>query len=114
MDLLNTFLQFLMDGIQLIVGLVQDIWNWSVQQIRKVPWESLGALPLWKKVLLGLAGAGVLYFLYKAGKVLFEAGQKMLDAIAALLSAFVKTLVPVLLAGVIAVVAAYIVNNVYF
>ncbi|MFP3943872.1 MAG: hypothetical protein ACLFWF_08265 [Alphaproteobacteria bacterium] len=114
MDLLNTFLQFLMDGIQLIVDLVRDIWNWSVEQIRQVPWEALGTLPLWKKIILGLAGAGVLWFLYKAGKVLFEAGQKMLDAIAALLGAFVKTLVPVLLAGVIAVVGAYIINNVHF
>jgi len=114
MDLLNQLLQFLMDGIQWIVGFVQTIWNWSVEQIRQVPWDSLGTLPLWKKIFLGIVGAGIIYMLYKAGKVLMDAGQKTLDAIASLLSAFVKTLVPVLLAGVVAVVGAYVINHVNF
>jgi hypothetical protein len=113
-ELLNQLLQFLMDGISWIVRFVQLIWNWSVDQIQQVPWESLGALPLWKKIFMGVVGAGVIYLLYTAGKVLFEAGQKTLEALATLLGAFVKTLVPILLAGIIAAVGAYIINNVNF
>lgn len=114
MDLLNMLLQWLMDGINWIVRFVQYIWNWSVDQIGRVPWESLGNLPLWKMILLGAIAAGVIFLLFRAGKVLLEAGQKTLDALATLLGAFVKTLVPVLLAGIIATVGAYIINNVHF
>jgi len=113
-DLLNQLLQFLMDGINWIVSFVQLIWNWSVEQIRQVPWESLGSLPLWKQIFLGIVGAGVIFMFYRAGKILMDAGQKTLDALATLLAAFVKTLVPVLLAGVIATVGAWIINNVNF
>lgn len=114
MDLLDQLLQILMQGINWIVNLVQTIWNWSVEQIRQVPWEALGALPLWKKLLLGVIGAGVIFLAFRAGKILFEAGEKLLDAIATLLTAFVKTLVPVLLAGIVATAGAWIINNVNF
>lgn len=114
MDLLDQLLQIMMQGIGWIVNLVQTIWDWSVEQIRQVPWDSLGALPLWKQILLGLVAAGVLFMGFRAGKILFEAGEKLLDSISTLLGAFVKTLVPVLLAGVIATAGAWIINNVNF
>jgi hypothetical protein len=85
-----------------------------MDQIRAVPWDNLGALPLWKIVLLVLVAGVIIYLLYRALRELLDAGQKALAAFATLLSVFVQTLVPVLLAGIAAAVGAWVVNNVSF
>lgn len=114
MNLLDQLLQFLLDGIRWIVSFIQLIWSWSVTQIANVPWEALGDLPIWKMVILALTAGGVGFLLYRAGKILFEAGEGTLKALSTLLSAFVQTLVPVLLAGLVATAGAWIINNVNF
>jgi hypothetical protein len=114
MQFINQLLQFLQQGIAAIFRFIRMIWEWSLAQMRAVPWENLGALPFWKIVLLVLVAAVIIYLAYKAVRELLEAGQKALAAFATLLSVFVQTLVPILLAGIAAAVGAYIVNNVNF
>ena len=114
MQFLNQLINFLQQGIAAIFGFIRSIWGWSETQIRQVPWDNLSALPLWKIILLIIVAAVIIYLVYQALKELLEAGQKALAAFATLLSVFVQTLVPVLLAGIAAAVGAWVVNNVNF
>jgi hypothetical protein len=114
MQFLNQLVSFLQQGISAIFGFIRSIWSWSEAQIRAVPWGDLSALPLWKIVLLILVAGVIIYLLYQALRSLLDAAQKALAAFATLLSVFVQTLVPVLLAGITAAVGAWVVNNVSF
>jgi hypothetical protein len=114
MQFINQLLQFLQQGLAAIFRFVQIIWQWSVAQILAVPWARISTLPFWKIILLVLVAAVVIYLLYRAAMELLEAGEKALSAFATLLTVFVKTLPPILLAGVAAAVGAWIVNNVNF
>lgn len=110
-QIFNQILQFVQQGLAAIFRFVQLVWTWSVGQITRVadsPWQSW---PLWKQVLLVLIIAGVAWALYKAGKELFEAAERTLNAFAVLLAALVKTLPPVLLAGLIALGGVWLLNN---
>ena len=107
----NQFLQFLQQGIAAIFRFVQMIWQWSVGQINgltRVPWQDW---PFWKQVLLALVIAGVIWALFKAAKELWEAGERILTAFAALLGVLVKTLPSVALAGLIALGGVWVLNN---
>ena len=111
MQFLNQLVQFLQQGVAAIFRFVQMIWTWSVAQITQVvqsPWQGW---PIWKQVVLVLVIAGVAWALYKAAKELWKAGESVLGAFAALLGVFVKTLPRVLLAGLIAMGGAWLLNN---
>jgi hypothetical protein len=114
MQFLNQLVNFLQQGISAIFGFIRSIWAWSMTQVRGVPWDNMSSLPLWKILLVIVVAGVVIYFLYKAIRELIEAGQKALAAFATLLSVFIQTLVPVLLAGIAAAVGAWIVNHVNF
>ena len=110
-QLFNQLIQFVQQGIAAIFRFVQLIWNWSVEQIMRIidaPWQNW---PLWKQVLLVLIAAGVVWALYKAAAELWEAGERTLAAFAGLLSALVRTLPSVLVAGVIAMGGIWLINN---
>ena len=107
----NQLLQFLQQGIAAIFRFVQLIWTWTVGQITgltRVPWQDW---PLWKQILLVLVIGGVIWALYKAAKELWEAGERILGAFAALLGVLVKTLPSVMLAGLIALSGVWVLNN---
>jgi hypothetical protein len=107
----DQLLKFLQQGIAAIFHFVQLIWTWSVDQITKlmaVPWQEW---PLWKQVLLVLILAGVVWALYRAGRELLEAGAAILTAFAGLLGVLVQTLPQVFLAGVIALGGVWLVNH---
>lgn len=112
MQFVNQLLQFLQQGLAAIFRFVQTIWTWSVRQIQEVPWDHLSSMPWWKIVLVVLVAAVIVYLLYQAVKELLEAGEKALSAFATLLTVFVKTLPPVLLAGVAAAVGAWLINHI--
>jgi hypothetical protein len=110
-QMFNQLLQFLQQGISAIFRFVQLIWTWSVGQITTllaVPWQQW---PLWKQILLVLVIAGVAWALYKAGKELFEAGERILGAFASLLGVLVHTLPSVVLAGLIALGGVWLMNH---
>ena len=104
-------LQFLQQGIASIFRFVQLIWSWSVDQITRllqVPWQDW---PLWKQIALVLVIGGVVYALLRAGKDLWDAGERILAAFATLLGVLVKTLPRVLVAGVVALGGVWLLNN---
>jgi hypothetical protein len=111
-NIFNQLLQFLQQGIAAIFRFVQLIWTWSVSQIRDLFLVSWQSWPLWKQVLLVLIIAGVIWALFKAAQELWEVGERILTAFAALLTVLVKTLPHVVLAGLIAVGGIYVLNHV--
>jgi hypothetical protein len=107
----NQLLQFLQQGIAAIFRFVHLVWEWSVVQISKllaVPWYNW---PIWKQILLVLVLAGVVWALFRAAKEIWEAGERILSAFAALLAVLVKTLPSVLLAGLIALGGVFVINH---
>jgi hypothetical protein len=112
MQFINQLLQFLQQGIAAVFRFIQTIWQWSVTQILAIPWNQLGDLPWYKIVVLVIVAAVVAYLLYRAALELLEAGEKALSAFATLLTVFVRTLPPVLLAGVAAAGGAWFINHV--
>ena len=112
MQILNQLLQFLRQAISAIFNFIQTIWQWSVAQILAVPWQRLGALPWWKVVILAATAGVVAYLLYRAGKELLDAGEKALSAFVTLLTVFVRTLPPILLAGGAAAAGAWVINHI--
>jgi hypothetical protein len=107
----DQLLKFLQEGISAIFRFVELIWTWSVDQISKlvnVPWQQW---PLWKQFLLVLILAGVIWALYRAGRELLEAGAAILSAFARLLGVLVRTLPHVLLAGIIALGGVWLINH---
>ncbi len=114
MELVDQLLQFLKQGLNAIFRFIELVWRWSVEQILNVPWDTLGDLPLWKQALLVLTAGAVIYLLYRAARELLEAGEKALSAFATLLTVFIKTLPPAILAGLAAAAGAWVVNNINF
>src|ERR1700720_2814931 len=112
MQFINQLLQFLQQGLAAIFRFVQSIWQWSVAQILAVPWDRISTLPFWKIILLVVVAVVVVYFLYRAFRELLDAGEKALSAFATLLTVFVRTLPPILLAGVAAPAGAWVINHV--
>jgi hypothetical protein len=90
---------------------VREVWDWSVEQIVAVPWERIGDLP-GSKVLLLIACAGIVgYFLLRAARELLAAGEKAFAAFMTLITVFVKTVPPILIAGLAAAAGAWVVNH---
>jgi hypothetical protein len=111
MQYLNQLIQFLQQGIAAIFKFVQLVWGWSIGQITQVvhsPWQSW---PFWKQALLALVMAAVVFALFKVARELWEAGERVLAAFAALLGAFVRTLPQVVIAGLIAMGGVWLINN---
>lgn len=114
MQFIDQLIAFLRDGIAAIFRFVELIWTWSIEQIRDIPWENLGDLPILKQVLLVIVAGAVIYLLYRAARELFDAAQNALAAFATLLGAIVRTLAPILFAGLTAAAGAWIINNINF
>ena len=114
MQFVNQLLQFLQQGLAAVFRFVQIIWQWSVAQILAVPWNRISTLPFWKIIIIVLVAAVVIYLVWRALRELLKAGESALSAFATLLTVFVKTLPPILLAGIAAAVGAWIINNINF
>ncbi|MEQ1694550.1 MAG: hypothetical protein ABL901_01800 [Hyphomicrobiaceae bacterium] len=113
-QIFNQLLQFLQQGISAIFSFVKLIWTWSMGQVTtlmQVPWQSW---PLWKQVVLAVVAIAVAVALFKVVKELWDAGEKILAAFAALLGVVVRTLPTVIVAGIIAVSGVWVLNNADF
>ena len=107
----DQLLKFLRDGISAIFRFVELIWTWSVDQVSKLmasPWQDW---PLWKQLLLVLILVAVILALYRVVSELLWAGAAILRAFARLLGVLVQTLPHVMLAGIIALGGAWLINH---
>lgn len=114
MQFLDQLLGFLRHGIDEIFKFTKMIWAWAIMQFNGVLDRGLDSIELWKKLFLVVVAGVMIYLLYSSIRALLEAGQKALSAIATLLGVVIQTLLPVLLAGIVAAGGAYVVNNVNF
>jgi hypothetical protein len=111
-EIADQFLAFLQQGIAAIFRFVQLIWTWSIGQITKVMQVPFDNWPLWKQVLLVVIVLGVAYALFFAARPLWAAGVRVLAAFIGFLGALVYTLPAILVAGAIALVGLWALNNV--
>jgi hypothetical protein len=110
----DQLVQFVQQGIAAVFRFVQFVWIWSISQITtllQAPWQEWS---LAKRGVLVIVICVLVYVLYYAAKDLWAAGQTMLTAFGTLLNALVKSLPRILLAGLIALASAWVLNNVDF
>jgi hypothetical protein len=110
-EILDQFLQFLQQGIAAIFRFVHLVWTWSIAQISKVMQVPFEAWPLWKQILLIVIAVGVAYALFFAARPLWAAAVRVLAAFVGFLGALVYTLPAILIAGAIALVGLWTLNN---
>jgi hypothetical protein len=109
-QIFDQIVALLQQGISAIFNFIQLIWTWSINQIAQLtqlPWQSW---PIWKQIAFALVALAVVSVLFKAGKELWEAGERILSAFAALLSVLVRTLPLLLIAGLIAAGGTWVIN----
>ncbi len=112
MDFLNDLLGFLEAVIAGVFQFIRMLLLWSFEQIAAIPWGALSYLPAWKVVLLSTIMALLLQFFYRMLWAFWEAGEKALSAFILLMSVFFRGLPIIVLAGIVAAAAAWIINNV--
>ncbi len=111
-EILNQLVAVLQHGIAAIFRFVELIWTWSIEQVMRVTEVPWAAWPLWKQIVLVIIAGAIVYTLYKVGKELWEAGEKILAGFASLLVVMVKTLPLMIVAGLIAFGGLWLVNSV--
>ncbi len=91
---------------------MREVWQWWLVQVLSVPWGRVGDLP-GPKILLLIASTGIVaYFLFRAARELYAAGEKALSAFVTLLRVFAKTVPPLLFAALASAAGAWVVNYV--
>jgi hypothetical protein len=110
----NQFLDFVWQGIGAIFRFVQFVWMWAAGQVGnlvQVPWQDW---PVWKILFLIAIAFFVGRQLYLAIWEIWQAGEKILAALATLMGVLIKTLPQVLIAGLIALAGVWVLNTLDF
>ena len=112
MEFLNHFQQLLYAVFTALFSYMRDAFQWWLTQVLAVPWGRIADLP-GPKILLLIGSTGIVaYFLFRAARELYAAGQKAISAFLTLLRVFAKTIPPILFAGLAAAAGAWVVNHV--
>ncbi len=112
--IINSIVQFLQQGIAAIFKFLQLIWTWSFGQIVTVFSSDWQALPIWKIVVLIVAMVAIAYILYRAFMALWSGVVALFQAFVDLLGKFVSVLPQIVIAGLIAFAAGYIIQHINF
>jgi hypothetical protein len=112
--IINSIVQFLQQGIAAIFKFLQLVWNWSFGQIVSVFSSDWQSLPIWKIVVLIIALGAIAYILYKAFMVLWSGVVALFHAFVELLGKFVSVLPQIVIAGIIAFAAGYVIQHINF
>ncbi len=111
-QIVNQIVAFLQQGIAAIFKFLQLVWTWSFGQIVTIFSSDWQSLPVWKIVLLILAMGAIAYILYRAFMALWSGVVALFGAFVELLSKFVSVLPQIVVAGLIALAAGWIIHNV--
>lgn len=112
--IINSIVQFLQQGIAAIFKFLQLIWTWSFGQIVSIFSSDWQSLPIWKIVILVVALGAIAYILYRALMAIWSGVVSLFQAFVELLSKFVAVLPQIVLAGLIAFAAGYVIQHVNF
>jgi hypothetical protein len=110
--IINAIVSFLQQGIAAIFKFLALVWNWSFGQIVSVFSSDWQALPIWKIVILVIALGAIAYILYKAFMVLWSGVVALFHAFVELLGKFVSVLPQIVIAGLIAFAAGYVIQHI--
>jgi hypothetical protein len=81
MEFLNHFQQLLYAVFTALFSYMRDAFQWWLAQVLAVPWSRIGDLP-GPKLLLLIAIAGIVaYFLSRAAREIYTAGEKAISAL---------------------------------
>jgi hypothetical protein len=111
-QIINQIVSFLQQGIAAIFKFLQLVWTWSFGQIVGVFSSDWQSLPIWKIVLLVIAMGAIVYILYKAFMALWSGVVALFHAFVELLGKFVSVLPQIVIAGLIALAAGWVIHNV--
>jgi len=114
MDFLNDLLGFVEAVVLGVFRFIAMLLAWSVAQIASIPWGALSYLPVWKVMFISTITALLLIFVYRMVWAFWEAGEKMLAAFIILTTLFIRSLPIIIIAGLVAAMGAWVVNNVNF
>ncbi|MDX2204459.1 MAG: hypothetical protein NW223_17035 [Hyphomicrobiaceae bacterium] len=113
-QVINAIVQLLQQAIAAIFYVLGVVWAWSFGQIVGVLSSNWQALPLWKQAVLALVVLAFVVIGYQVLRQLWDAGEKVLRALLALLGVLVGLLPYVVAAGVIAFAGGYVIRSVNF
>lgn len=111
-QIIDQIVAFLKMGIEAIFRFFELIWTWSFGQMVEIFRSDWQSLPIWKIVVLVIAVVAIAYVLYKGIIALWKAAESILKAFIGLLSVLVSILPFILIAGLIAFGASWVVKNV--
>jgi len=111
-QIIDQIVAFLKMGIEAIFRFFELIWTWSFGQMLEIFRSDWQSLPIWKIVVLVIAVAAIVYVLYKGIIQLWKAAESILKAFIGLLSVLVSILPYILIAGLVAFGASWVVQNV--
>lgn len=111
-QILDQIINLLKSGIEAIFTFFELIWRWSFGQMFEIFRSDWQSLPIWKIVVLAIVVIAVIYVLYRAIIQLWKAAESILKAFIGLLSVLVSILPFILIAGLIAALGSYVIQNV--
>ena len=112
--IINSIVQFLQQGIAAIFKFLQLVWTWSFGQIVSVFSSDWQSLPIWKIVILIIPHGAKAKNNNKAVKVLWSGVVALFHAFVELLGKFVSVLPQIVIAGLIAFAAGYVIQHINF
>ena len=111
-QIIDQIVAFLKMGIEAIFKFFELIWPWSFGQMLAIFQSDWQSLPIWKIAVLVLAVVAIAYVLYRGIIQLWKAAEQILRAFIGLLTVLVSILPFILIAGLIAFGASWVIQNV--
>lgn len=111
-QIIDQIVVFLKMGIEAIFRFFELVWTWSFGQMLAIFQSDWQSLPIWKIAILILAVAAIAYVLYRGIIQLWKAAEQILKAFIGLLTVLVSILPFILIAGLIAAGASWVIQNV--
>jgi hypothetical protein len=113
-QIIDQIVNLLQQGIAAIFKFVDLVWRWSFGQMFDIFQSNWQALPIWKIAILVAAVIAIIYVLYRGFFQLWKAAEQIFKAFVDLLMVIVSLLPYVLIAGIIAAGASYVIQHVNF
>ena len=103
----------LQQGIAWIINFFKFVWQWSFGQVMTMTklLPNFSTLPIWKQITIVVVGIALAYLIYVVATDLWSAVRKILEGFIGLLSAILRNIYYVAIAGAIAFGGAWAVNT---